>query len=1121
MLSLLVLAASLSPILASETIPIHVTLRADTVPIVGQEGAVTAIVTTDWNLPNVTLRIELPTEGRVVDAPLTIAQGVDSSKPLEQSSRIIFSTPGNKLVRAVVKAEERPGVVWSDVFYLPLNIGTTSSQVGFDRAILPTETEQSSPGDGIVKGQPNEVFHTVTLPLMKPVAPAAGPNVQVPMSPVLSDITPPGTLTVSGTWSFYDRNNSLTPQKVNLVELRRGDTGAILTTGWTDWSGNYTFPGVPNPGAAGVYCRCITLTNYGDGNFMSVISLGGDDWNDAYGATTSVHVFTDGAHSMGSTAILNGSTNERAWWIKDDMQKAYWVPPDMTGRHVAEWSSTSTVGTYWNGNIHLTAGDADDTPDTVLHEMGHSVMYFIYGNYYPPTTNCNPHYLMGSSSVGCGWTEGWAQTWHMWTTNDPIRSYPGGGSVNLETATWGDGHDYGDTVEGRVAGAIWDICDPTDDGYDTYDGSWDNIWDIMWNVNCDTFEDFWTAWKARGYSKHGPVKSIYQCTIDYNTWPTFYGLPNVSTNEDTFKGNAMDLWDYSSDPESSNSELVYEITGNTNPECGVSIDSGDYVDINPVANWYGTSTVTISCSDGIRTQTDSFVVTVNSINDLPTMAGLPNRIVTENGSWDNAIDLYAYASDVETPDSSLIYTITGNTNTSCGVTIDSSRYIDINPVAGWTGSSMVTVRATDALGSWAEDTFEIVVANLCATCEDARKIPDGGWVRVSLKTVTAQFPDCFYMQDDGSAADQGSKASGIKVAYAPVPGEGTIVQVAGQMSSYFAERVINGHILITYGDDPTPPAPLGMINKAMGGAPPDSYTIGVPQGRTAGLYNIGLLVRTAGTVVDSTGNIWIDDGSKVTYTPEKPALYVKWADVGTPPPPLGARVAITGISGATTLSGNAINVLRPRKASDATGCGGTLAYILDTDTDTSNAFYNMFWAHNWRQSTFFLGNIEYADLSKYDVIVIGNDTGSWADADLVAHILNFGKPIIAIGYGGSHFLDQIISPDLNIGWGPSAVGTEQYGYVANTGLGIFYFDNRITIPTGNNIAVTTAAASTIKVFNPPTSVVKLLRDNDLVSYWPIAQEDRFMQWGYSASPTTMTATGCDLFINALYYMQGK
>lgn len=1305
--------------LHSEAVPVHVKLNADVVPKVGQEGVVTATVAVDYDLPNVSVEIELPTEGKVLDQPKRSLSRMQAGTPVAHTRRIRFSTAGAKFVRAVVRAEERPGVVWSAVDYLPLNIGTVKSQVGLEDLALPVEVETSGGATGTYIGQ--AAFSSRPLAGAEPptLTESGGPLAEPPAGS--DEPVPPGSLVVTGKWSFYDRGDVYTPQRDVLVELRRGSDGAHLEWTYTNWSGDYTFPSITNPGSAGVYVRCYTYVDYGTRDGLScklaTVSLGGTEYGDCYTGNTSTYVFGDGTQSVGSWSITNGTANEKAWWIYDDMVKAFWVPPNRSGRHVAEWSPTSTHGTHYHpgGNIHLMAGDADDTPDTVLHEMGHSVMYNIYGNYMPPFPNCDPHYLMGSSSTGCGWTEGWAQTWHCWTTNDPIRSYPGGGGVNLENATWGDGYDQGDTVEGRVAGAIWDITDATNDGTDTYDGSWDDVWDVMWNVNCDTFAGFWSQWKARGHAKHGPVASIYQCTIDYNTWPTFSGLPNITTAEDTPISNAIDLWTYASDPESSDSQLTYTITGNTNTNCGVSIDSGDYVDVNPAANWYGTSTVTISCSDGIRTSTDSFTVTVtavadapeisglpdkslnedtslnntidlwaytydpessdsaltftitgntnsncgvsidsnryvdinptanwygtsdvtiratdpgglysqdtfritvnsvndapsisglpdrslnedtsldntidlwyftydpdhadssltftitantdpscgvsidssryidinpaanwngvsdvtvratdplgaytqdtfritvNPINDPPTLSGLPDRALIKNDTWDPAISLWGYASDPETPASELTYTITANTNPSCGATLYSNRYIKIAPAYNWTGNSYVTVRVTDPSGAWAEDQFEIVVGERCDTCAEARKYPDGAWVYVMPKTVTAQFPGVFYMEDSPT------RVSGIRVAYTDAPTLNRRVYVAGQLTTYFAERMINCHILRTlFPDDSNPPKPLGMTNRDLGGESPNAYTPEVPLGRVGGLYNIGLLTRTTGTVVRSTGNFWIDDGSHVPYSSTLSALYVDWSTVGTPPPPVGARVAVTGISGATTLGGNAINKLRPRTMSDLKGMGGKVAFILDTDLVSAAQFADLFSQNGWRTKLVRMAELGRAVISDVDVVVVGSDTGTWGDSSKVAAIVKAGRPVIGVGSGGARFLDQVKDPDLSIGFLPSAVGSTDLGAVADTSLGLFYFDKLITIPVSAPIiAILSSASGCVEVYNPPASVTKILRDPQYATYWPIAQEDRYMQWGYYPSPGYMTQTGKDLFINCLYYMQGK
>jgi len=1294
----------------SEAVPVHVSLAAGNLPLVGKEGTVTATVTVDYDLPDVTLTVEVVGEGKVIDAPTVALGKLAGAAQVARTFRVRFDTPGNKFVRAAVKAVERPGVSWSAVEYLALNVGATASKVGFDPSVPPLQADQVSAGTAPVQAQP------VAPVDVSPSAPPALSATDRGASAPAGGATPDGLLTVSGRWYFHDRGSVLTGQRQNIVELLRASDSAHLEWTFTDWNGNFTFPAVNNPGAAGVYVQCSTWTNYGGGNYMSVITPGGDEWSNRFKNNTGSFVFADGNQSVGGWTTILGDPNEKAYWIKDDYIKAYNVPPDSTGRHVAEWSSTSTVGTYYNpgGNIHLKAGDADDTPDTVLHEMGHSVMYNIYGGYMPPFPNCNPHYLMGSSSTGCGWTEGWAQTWHCWTTGNAIRSYPGGGAVDLEAATWGDGYDEGDTVEGRVAGAIWDITDSTNDGYDIYDGSWTDVWDVMWNVNCNTFADFWAQWKARGHAKHGPVACLYQCTIDYNIWPTFGGLPDRTTAEDTPWNNAIDLWVFASDPESSVSELTYTITGNTNPSCGVSIDVGDFVDINPVLNWYGTSTVTISCTDGIRTRSDSFIVTVTAVNDAPVItglpdvstnedtpkdnaidlwtyssdpesshsaltytitgntnancgvsidandyvdinpvsnwngisdvtirvtdpsglsdsdtfritvvavndppviSGLPDRATNEDTPWDNAIDLWAYTIDPETADSGLTYTIAANTNAGCGVSIDSNQYIDINPVlnwygisdvtvratdpgglwdedtfritvnsindtpvlanlpdqllaknssrnnaihlwvyasdvetsdndlvytimantdpncgvsidisdyvdinptAGWTGYSDVTIRATDAGLLWAEDTFRILVGDMVVSCADARNRADGSWVYWQyLTTVTAVFPSIFYMED-------WNRLSGMRVSWANPPPVGNYVWVAGQMTSYFGERMLNAHIAFDYGADSTPPAPFYMRNNVMGGASPNAYTRKVPEPDGSGCYNVGLLARTTGTVVSTSppNYFWVDDGSKAIYDGVLNALTVDWHYAGVPVPPLNARVALTGISGATTYSSNTIPFLRPRSAADLQGLGGKVAYLYSEDSETGAAFVEMLLAHDWTTSRYTILK-RLPSLAKFDLIIIGYDTGNWtASAEALEAILESGKPVIAVGHGGVKFLDQVYKPDLNIGFLPSGGGSANSGWAQDTGLGVWYFDQPITIPKGAPMVIQKSGGN-YEVYNPPSSVTKIVRDPTLASYWPIAQEDRFMQWGFGGGPSVMSATGQQLFVNCLYYMQGK
>ena len=183
-----------------------------------------------------------------------------------------------------------------------------------------------------------------------------------------------------------------------------------------------------------------------------------------------------------------------------------------------------------------------------------------------------------------------------------------------------------------------------------------------------------------------------------------------STPPPTPAPSDIDLWDYASDVETSDDQLVFSIVGNTNANCGVSISGNRYIHVDPAANWYGASDVTIRVSDGAATDTDTFRITVNPVNDAPTIAALPDRTVTKNGSAPYTIYLPSYASDPETAAAALSYSIVGNTNADCGASIVSGLYISLAPTANWTGVSDVTVRVSDGQYT-ATDVFRVTVSN--------------------------------------------------------------------------------------------------------------------------------------------------------------------------------------------------------------------------------------------------------------------------------------------------------------------------------------------------------------------------------------------------------------------------
>jgi hypothetical protein len=171
------------------------------------------------------------------------------------------------------------------------------------------------------------------------------------------------------------------------------------------------------------------------------------------------------------------------------------------------------------GEIHLPAW-AWSWRDVINHEYAHHVMYSIYG-YVPPTLL--EHQIEGRSNATTAWAEGWALFLPLVAFNSSIFTWANGtyyANINFENPTWGqDGWDSGDEVEGRVAGALWDIFDSSNDNapwyYDSFSDGFSRIWNTIRARPCNTSREFWQTWNTSGYPKQPALMAIFQNTIDY------------------------------------------------------------------------------------------------------------------------------------------------------------------------------------------------------------------------------------------------------------------------------------------------------------------------------------------------------------------------------------------------------------------------------------------------------------------------------------------------------------------------------------------------------------------------------------------------------------------------------
>jgi hypothetical protein len=124
------------------------------------------------------------------------------------------------------------------------------------------------------------------------------------------------------------------------------------------------------------------------------------------------------------------------------------------------------------------------------------------------------------------------------------------------------------------------------------------------------------------------------------------------------------------------------------------------VTVTPVANLSGVSTISLTVSDGSATTNITFTVTVNAVNDRPTISAIGNQTISEHG---NTGPLTFNVNDVETAAISLTVTgVSSDTvlvpNNVANITFGGSganRSVTITPVNGLSGSTTITLTVSD------------------------------------------------------------------------------------------------------------------------------------------------------------------------------------------------------------------------------------------------------------------------------------------------------------------------------------------------------------------------------------------------------------------------------------------
>ncbi|WP_243989476.1 tandem-95 repeat protein [Venatorbacter sp. C2-1] len=246
----------------------------------------------------------------------------------------------------------------------------------------------------------------------------------------------------------------------------------------------------------------------------------------------------------------------------------------------------------------------------------------------------------------------------------------------------------------------------------------------------------------------------FNVTVDaVNDAPVIGTITAKTLNEDATLGVTLSATDID------NGSLTYSITSATT-ELGASI-SGTTLTIAPQANFNGAGSITVQVSDGTLSDSTSFNVTVDAVNDAPVIGTITAKTLNEDATLDVALS----ATDIDS--SSLTYSITFAT-TELGASI-SGTTLTIAPQTNYNGSGSIVIQVSDGILT-DSTSFNVTVdavndAPVISTVT-AKTLNEDTTLNVTLSATDADGDSLTY-SITSATAELGASISGTTLTIAP------------------------------------------------------------------------------------------------------------------------------------------------------------------------------------------------------------------------------------------------------------------------------------------------------------------------------------------------------------------
>ncbi|MFZ5814412.1 MAG: tandem-95 repeat protein [Bacillota bacterium] len=201
--------------------------------------------------------------------------------------------------------------------------------------------------------------------------------------------------------------------------------------------------------------------------------------------------------------------------------------------------------------------------------------------------------------------------------------------------------------------------------------------------------------------------------VESNDPPVIGPVSDQTTDEDTILG-PIDVT--VSDVDTPVADLLLTATSSNTalvPNANIAVGGSDSVrtlTITPAANQSGSTTITLTLNDGLSQTTKSFKLTVNPVNDPPTISEIPDMTVAQG---DPVPTVSFTVGDLETAAGSLVVTASSSDTSvvpESGLKLGgtgSTRSLSITPTGA--GTTIITVTVSDG-SQTAADSFVLTVS---------------------------------------------------------------------------------------------------------------------------------------------------------------------------------------------------------------------------------------------------------------------------------------------------------------------------------------------------------------------------------------------------------------------------